>query len=84
MSYHTTHDTYIKTALFNGAASRAMLQSMGMSQAGCAYRGTTTCHACPFEPVQECDYVCSRCQVRGMCKCGHDQTARLVAWGLVE
>ena len=84
MSYHTTHDTSVKTQKYNGALTTRIRHQLGMGPVGCPYQGTTACHACPFEPVAECDYNCYRCEHRGYCKCSHDQTARLVAWGLVE
>ena len=84
MSYRMTHCNYIDTQIYNGRMSRAMMLSMGLSKVGCPYRGTTTCHRCPFEPFVECGYNCSQCEVRSECKCGWDQTGTLQAMGLVE
>ena len=75
--------SYYNTQLYNGIASSAMLKNLGMSVIGCPYRGTTTCHRCPWEPVAECSYLCDRCEHGAYCKCGHDQTVRLRAWGVV-
>ena len=59
-------------------------QQLTMSLDGCPHRGTFACLSCKFTPYVECDWNCAKCEHRGYCKCGHDQSERLQAWGLVE
>jgi len=79
-----------------GPMSAPMARSLGFSPAGCPYRGSLTCLTCPLAPriAALCDYKCvtrgsgrlsvaSDCGHRGYCPCGHDQTVRLEAWGMV-
>ena len=85
-----TLDRYIDQAIYNGALTPRQCNILGMSKKGCPWRGTSVCHKCPYQPVALCDYRCQGvgrwgpdCEHRGYCKCGHDQTHRLEAWGLV-
>ena len=68
--------------------------TLGVSLEGCPYRGTLVCLTCYYSPPVECDYRCIQkhrkgqpvglpCEHRFECRCGHDQTERLRAWGLV-
>ena len=83
---------YYDTALLCTAPVSAWLANKcGMSIAGCPYRGTLLCFDCPLAPriAAICDYRCTSskwhtdCEHRAYCTCGHDQTVRLQAWGMV-
>lgn len=56
---------------------------VGISFAGCPYRGTMTCWLCTFEPVKECGYQCGDCPERYRCKCGWDRTEMLKTMELI-
>ena len=77
------YSVHIDSALYNGRLSPRSSSNFGFTNVGCPYRGTTTCYACEYEPVMICDYKCAHCDRRWECRCGHDQTVRLQAWGLV-
>jgi len=86
----TPLDTYTSPGTYyNGAWRPGFVNSMGISKAGCPYRGTTVCHDCPFEPAAVCDYRCRsaagqiECEHRAECPCGWDQTAYLQERGLI-
>ena len=74
---------HIDSPLYNGRLAPERSANFGFSKFGCPYRGTTTCFVCLWEPVMECDYKCALCPERYRCKCGHDQTVRLQAAGVV-
>ena len=81
---------FIDQGLYNGPLGPRMCNILGMSKAGCPYRGTSICHQCPFEPITECDYRCQGvgrwgvdCDHRYCCRCGWDQTERLRDLGIV-
>ena len=80
-----THWCYVDSVMYNGA-SRPSLVSCGVtSKFGCPYQGTTVCLVCPLgeQVAEECDWACGHCEHKHTCKCGHDQTPRLEAWGLI-
>jgi hypothetical protein len=93
----TTWRYYETKTMIGAVESLTMARAIGVSFAGCPYRGTPTCHDCPLAPriAALCDYRCTYssgagrnsrpvdCEHRAYCKCGHDQTARLRSWGLV-
>ena len=85
----TPLDAYIEAAIYNGAWRPSFVNSMGISKAGCPYRGTVVCHSCPFEPAAVCDYRCRsaagqiECEHKAECPCGWDQTAYLQERGLI-
>ena len=65
----------------NGVLTGYIAAQMGFGKVGCAFRGTLTCLDCPFTPLQECDWHCSRCDARPLCKCGQTgQEARVARW----
>ena len=87
---------YRDTRIYNGSpTSPEDARNMGISWLGCPYRGTTVCLDCYFTPAALCTWKCARlingtrrkalveCRYRSECRCGHDQTARLKAWGLI-
>ena len=88
-SYRVTLERYIDQGLYNGPWQPFFVGALSMSKAGCPYRGTSVCTRCPLSPPVLCEYQCTRtrqlldCEHRGYCKCGHDQTERLRAWGLI-
>lgn len=99
MGIITPLDSYIDGILYNGRIKPWFARGIGISAAGCPYRGTTVCTRCPLAPrvATLCDYQCSYikrrknlpgvrvdCEHRAYCPCGHDQTERLRMWGLVE
>jgi hypothetical protein len=66
----------------NGPLKGWLRAQMGFGPVGCAYRGTTICAwDCYFAPVKECDWHCSKCDERALCKCGQDgQEVRVARW----
>lgn len=58
--------------LANGNLSRWMCLQLKMGKRGCAYRGTTICHTCPFaaQIARLCNYECDSCIDRFTCPCG--------------
>ena len=86
----TTLKQYLTSNIYNGRYLSSFDGKLNMSPAGCPYRGTTVCIKCPLSPPELCDYRCQSrrarvdCEHRAYCKCGHDQTHRLKAWGLIE
>lgn len=81
--HESRYCVHIDSPLYNGRIEPSRSAHFGFSIYGCPYRGTTTCFACQWEPVMECDYRCAHCNERWRCKCGHDQTVRLQAAGVV-
>jgi hypothetical protein len=81
--YDNRFSCHLDSKLYNGPMDPTQSRILGMSKAGCPYRGTVTCYQCSFEPVMECDYNCGPCAERHRCRCGHDQTLLLETRGLV-
>ena len=81
-----SYTLYAESDYYDGPYSPS-LGSIGIiSKTGCPYRGTTVCLVCPLgeQIAAVCDYNCYFCEHKHTCKCGHDQTLRLKAWGLIE
>lgn len=60
------------STLANGNLSRSMCLQLNIGKRGCAYRGTTSCHTCPFaaQIAKTCNYQCDLCIDRFTCPCG--------------
>jgi len=60
-------DGYNKLA--NGLLTESKAKALGMGAVGCAFRGSLICLRCPYPPKRKCDWWCSRCVERALCKC---------------
>ena len=60
--------------LANGRMKPYLVRQLGMGEKGCAYRGTTMCHCCPYAQriALECDWNCAKCNEQWHCPCGQD------------
>jgi hypothetical protein len=60
------------TAMNNGRIDSKIASKLYFTLAGCAHRGTTVCHRCPFAEMvrRTCGYVCGKCGTWEGCPCG--------------